>query len=285
VVINFLGGIMSFYNGKFALVTGGSSGIGYAIAAEILKEGGSVAILARRKELLTEAESSLKLFITHPTQKLVLVQADVTDRKQLDKSLTDMVITHGTPDLVFNSAGVAHPGTFTTLKPEIFDWMMNVNYFGTVNVLKSIVPNMQKKRTGTIVNISSIAGFIGVYGYTAYGASKFAVSGFSDALRAELKPYGISVSVVFPPDTKTPQLEYEEQFKPFITKQIAGSTNLMSAESVAKEILKKVAGKKYLILPGSEGKILYFAHNLLGGVLYPVMDWMVNSAIGKIKFG
>jgi 3-dehydrosphinganine reductase len=162
--------------------------------------------------------------------------------------------------------------------------MMDVNYFGTVNVLKILVPEMQKRKSGTIVNISSIAGFIGVYGYTAYGASKYAVAGFTDALRSELKPYNIHVSVVFPPDTDTPQLEYEDQFKPFITREIAGSAKLMSADFVADEIIKKVSKGKYVILPGSEGKLLYFAQHLLGRTLYPVMDIMVRSSIQKLRF-
>lgn len=186
--------------------------------------------------------------------------------------------------MIVNSAGVAHPGNFSALPIDIFHWMMDVNYFGTVNVLKILVPGMQKRRSGQVVNISSVAGFIGVYGYTAYGASKYAVAGFTDALRSELKPYNIQVSIVFPPDTDTPQLEYEKKFKPFITREIAGSAKLMSAEVVAKEILRKVAKSKYIILPGGEGKLLYFAHNILGRTLYPIMDLLVRSSIQKIKF-
>jgi 3-dehydrosphinganine reductase len=163
--------------------------------------------------------------------------------------------------------------------------MMDVNYFGTVNVLKNLVPEMQHRHSGCIVNISSMAGVIGVYGYTAYGASKYAVSGFSDVLRSELLPYNVQVSIVFPPDTDTPQLKYESQFKPFITKEVAGSASLMSADAVAKETLTAISHKKYIIIPGSEGKLLYFASHLLGQSMYPVMDMMVKSAIAKLKFG
>jgi len=191
----------------------------------------------------------------------------------------------GVPDIVINSAGVAHPGRFTALPLEIFHWMMDVNYFGTVNVVKLLLPEIQERHSGTVVNISSMAGFIGVYGYSAYGASKFAITGFSDVLRSELKPYGVQVSVVFPPDTDTPQLKYESQFKPFITKEVAGSASLMPADAVAKETLDAVAKGKYIILPGSEGKLMFVAQNLLGRGLYPVMDMMVNSAIKKLRFG
>jgi 3-dehydrosphinganine reductase len=274
---------MDAYQNKSALITGGSSGIGFALAKEILQQGGSVVILARRAELLASAVTELAKLKLRPDQKVLSIQADVVQKAELEKALLAFVNANGLPDFVFNSAGVAHPGRFEDLGDDIFHWMMDVNYFGTVNVLKVLVPLMQKRHSGTIVNVSSIAGFIGVYGYTAYGASKFAISGFSDALRSELKPDGIQVSIVFPPDTDTPQLTYESQFKPAVTKEIAGSANLMSADKVAIETLKAVSKKQYIILPGSEGKMMYFLHHFAGRLLYPIMDGMVNSALKKNK--
>jgi 3-dehydrosphinganine reductase len=275
----------SFYSNKLTLITGGSSGIGLALANLIVAEGGNVAILARRENLLADAEKEISQHKVNPDQKIFTIAADIANEEQVSEALGKFKADNGLPDIVINSAGVAHPGKFTTMKPEIYHWMMDVNYFGTVNVLRSFVPEMEQRRAGTIVNISSMAGILGVYGYSAYGASKFAVTGFTDVLRSELKPYNVQVSIVFPPDTDTPQLKYESQFKPFITKEVAGSASLMSAEDVAKEILKAVARGKYMIIPGSEGKMLYIAKNLLGRAMYPVMDMLVYSAIKKLKFG
>ncbi len=276
---------MNFYANKSVLITGGSSGIGLALSTLLVGTCGSLTILSRQKERLAEASDQLQqLPGSHATQ-ISTLQADITKRDEISLVLDDYLREYGTPDIVINCAGAAHPGTFTSLDPEIFDWLMNVNYFGTVNVLKSLVPGMKSRKSGIIVNISSIAGFLGIYGYTAYSASKFAITGFSDALRSELKPYRIQLSIVFPPDTKTPQLDYEDQFKPYITQQLSSTANLMSAENVAKEILKKVAKRKYMILPGSEGKLLFTAKNLLGKSLYPVMDLLVNDAIRKLKLG
>ena len=275
---------MGFYTRKLAIITGGSSGIGLAIARQIVKNQGDVVILARRQEMLDQAISELEKFRVSPQQRILSLQADVTKFESLDAALLELCNKFGVPEIVINSAGVAHPGNFSNLSIDVFHWMMDVNYFGTINILKILVPLMQKRRSGSVINISSVAGFIGVYGYTAYGASKYAVAGFSDALRSELTPYNIKVSVVFPPDTDTPQLEYEKQFKPFITKEIAGSAKLMSADVVAIEILKEVAKGKYIILPGSEGKLLYFAHHFLGRTLYPIMDMMVRSSIQKLRF-
>jgi 3-dehydrosphinganine reductase len=284
VLIDNPEGIMDFYTNKLALITGGSSGIGLALARQITQRGGDIIILARRQGLLDEAIEELNQLRVNPDQRIIAAKADVTKFDSLASAMNDLMKTFGVPDVVINSAGVAHPGTFSSLDLNIFHWMMDVNYFGTVNVLKLIVPLMQKRRSGTIVNISSMAGFLGVYGYTAYSASKFAVSGFTDALRSELKPYGVHVSVVLPPDTDTPQLEYESKFKPFITKEIAGSAKSLSPEKVAREILKKASRGRYLILPGTESKLFYFAHHLVGELLYPVMDNMVRSSIRKLKF-
>jgi 3-dehydrosphinganine reductase len=284
VLINSLEGIMDFYTNKLTLITGGSSGIGLAIARQITRQGGDVIILARRQELLDQAIKELKSLCIKPDQRIISAAADVSKFDALSIVVTKLLTNHGVPDIVINSAGVAHPGNFSTLDLGIFHWMMDVNYFGTVNILKLIVPPMQKRRSGIIVNISSMAGFLGVYGYTAYSASKFAVSGFTDALRSELKPYSVQVSIAFPPDTDTPQLEYESEFKPFITKEIAGSAKSLSPEIVAREILLKAARGKYLILPGTEAKLFYFAHHLVGRLLYPIMDIMVRSSIRKIKF-
>jgi 3-dehydrosphinganine reductase len=272
---------MDFYRNKLVLITGGSSGIGFALARQVLLNEGNVAILARRADVLASAAKELDNSKRQPDQKIFTLQADVSIKTEVENTISTFINNNGLPDIVFNSAGVAHPGRFEELGDDIFHWMMNVNYFGTVNVLKVLVPLMQQRKSGVIVNISSIAGFIGVYGYTAYGASKFAVSGLSDALRSELKPDGIQVSIVFPPDTDTPQLTYESQFKPAVTKEIAGSAKLLDPDVVAAETLKAVAKKQYIVLPGSEGKMMYWLHHFVGRLLYPIMDMMVDSALKK----
>jgi 3-dehydrosphinganine reductase len=198
VRIESLGGIMGFYAGKLTVITGGSSGIGLAIARQIVKNQGDVIILARRQEMLDQAITEIEKFRVSPLQRILSLQADVTEFESLEVALLELCNKFGTPEIVVNSAGVAHPGNFSNLSIDVFHWMMDVNYFGTVNVLKILVPLMQKRRSGSIVNISSVAGFIGVYGYTAYGASKYAVAGFSDALRSELTPYNVCLLYTSP---------------------------------------------------------------------------------------
>ena len=272
---------MKSFKNKSVLITGGSSGIGFALAKELVSEGSHVWILARDQERLDSALANLKSLKIDDSQKLGTIKLDVTDPTEVSLLLKAWTMQNGAPDLLINSAGVAHPGYFQELDLDIFHWMMDVNYFGTVNIIKAVIPDMISRGSGYIVNLSSQAGFIGLFGYTAYGASKYAVRGFSDALRAEMKPLGINLSIVFPPDTDTPQLAYEKQFKPFETEVIAGSSNTMPAEKVAHIILSGVKRNKYMIIPGIEGKLFYRLTSILKNLTYTIMDMMVKSAQKK----
>lgn len=268
----------SHFEGKVALVTGGSSGIGLALANQLTTHGARVWITGRRADALTAA----RLEVHNATGRTCnLFAADVADASQVEKLVAEITRQDGVPDLVINSAGVTRPGYVQELGLDVFREMMDINYFGTVNVVKAVLPGMMSRGSGQIVNISSGAGFLGVFGYSAYGASKYAVRGFSDVLRAEMKPLGIRVSVVFPPDTDTPQLAYELPFKPPETKALTGTAKVQSAEAVAAAVLKGVRNGRYVILPGAETWLFYHLSNLLGNGVYPVMDMMIADARRK----
>lgn len=271
-----------FFTGKLALITGGSSGIGYALANQLVEAGGSVILLARSQEKLDEAKRALTSQISQPEQLIHAIPADVTDVESLSAAIEDMVKTIGTPDFIFNCAGVALPGYVEQLKLEVFKWTMDIDYHGTVNVIKLLLPHLLQRGSGHIINFSSMAGVIGTFGYSAYSGAKFAVRGFSDVIRSELKPKNIRVSIVYPPDTDTPQLAFENQFKPYETRELAGSDKPISAAAVARETLKSVSRGKYAIVPGAEAKLLYFLGTRLGNWVYPVMDRLL-AGIAKKK--
>jgi 3-dehydrosphinganine reductase len=268
---------LNFQN-KLVLITGGSKGIGLATAREFAREGASVFVLARHKDQLTAAVKSLEECRVEKTQKFGLIQADVTNPDEIKKIASKFLKEDGTPDYLVNCAGVAHPGKFEELDVATFYWMMDVNYYGTVLVTKAFINSMIQRGSGHIVNVSSMGGVVGIYGYTAYSGSKYAVSGFTDVLRSEMKLHGIKVSLVLPPDTKTDQLEYETQFKPAITKWITAAGNLAKPEDVARTILKGIRKNRYIILSNFETGFLYWLIHLLGRGTYPVMDFLVRLA-------
>ncbi len=273
---------MTFEN-KVVLVTGGSSGIGLATARAFAQRGAHVWILARDQAKLDTALQSLKAGRVNEKQCFGAISADVSDHEKVKQAVDQITQAAGLPDIVINSAGVAHPGYVQDLDLDIYKWTMNINYFGTVHITKAVLPGMVSRGSGHIVNISSMAGFLGVFGYTAYGATKYAVRGFSDALRAEMKPLGIRVSIVFPPDVDTPELAYENQFKPFETKEIAASAKVMQPEEVARAILSGIERRRYIILPGFEAKFYYYLANLAGNGVYPIMDLLISMAQKKKK--
>ena len=270
-----------FFTGKLALITGGSSGIGYALANQLVEAGASVILLARSQEKLDEAKRALTSQISQPEQLIHAIPADVTDVESLSAAIEDMAKTIGIPDFIFNCAGVALPGYVEQLKLEVFKWTMDIDYHGTVNVIKLLLPHLLQRGSGHIINFSSMAGVIGTFGYSAYSGAKFAVRGFSDVIRSELKPKNIRVSIVYPPDTDTPQLAFENQFKPYETRELAGSDKPISAAAVARETLKSVSRGKYAIVPGAEAKLLYFLGTRLGNWVYPVMDIMLAGIVKK----
>ncbi len=262
--------------GKLVLVTGGSSGIGLALARQAAAEGARVVLVARRREKLEAALAGLE-GAGHRA-----FPCDVADAAAVEAMAAQVLEEVGTPDWVVNSAGVTRPGYFWELPVEVFHELMEINYYGTVHVCKAFVKPMMARHSGHIVNLSSVAGFLGVFGYSAYSPSKFAVWGFSDTLRAELKAEGVAVHVVFPPDTDTPQLHYEMPLKPPETKILAETGGLLTAEQVAAEIIGGVKRGKYAILPGSDPKWMWKASHLLGCGTYKVMDWLIARARRQI---
>ncbi|MGW8144323.1 MAG: SDR family oxidoreductase [Anaerolineales bacterium] len=282
-----------YWQGKVVLITGGSSGIGLALAQSLADKGAHVWLLARGLEKLDSALASLNC---QENQHCGRISADVAKWDQVIAAVGQVEHEIGVPDLVINSAGVAHPGYFQELGIDIFHWTTDVNYYGTVYMCKAVVPKMVDRGSGHIVNISSGAAFIGRFGYSAYAATKYALHGFSDVLRSEMKPLGIDVSIVFPPDTDTPQLAYEKGFQPPETKALSGIANLISpdwgdkatlftAQQVAGMILPKIEQRKYMILPGFEMKMLYWGSRLLGSGIYPILDWMIARAQQNLPRG
>lgn len=267
-----------YWNKKVILVTGGSSGIGLAAAKQLASAGAQVWLAARRSDLLETALKEVQASCLDRSQQCGVVSADVSDPKQAAGIVETVTKSAGVPDVIINSAGISQPGYVQDLSPEVFEHVMKVNYLGTVYVTGAALPAMMKRGSGHIINLSSMAGYLGVFGYSAYGATKYAVSGYSEVLRAEMKPHGIRVSVAFPPDTDTPQLAYEEPFKPVETKAIAGNAKALSADTVARSILQQAEKGSYMIFPGTDARLFYLVSSKLPkSLVFFILDQMAAS--------
>jgi len=208
---------------------------------------------------------------------------DVSIREEVRRVMAEAVAQFGPPDVLINSAGRARPGRFEDIDFEQFEETIEINLQGVWNTVSVLAPHLRGKG-GYIVNISSVAGFVGIFGYTDYCASKFAVIGFSEALRSELKPQGIAVSVLCPPDTDTPGLQQENLTKPEETRAISAKAKVMRPEQVARALVKGMAREKFIIIPGFDGKLTALVKRLCPGLIGYLMDReieKVQSSRGK----
>jgi 3-dehydrosphinganine reductase len=268
-------------SGQIALVTGGSSGIGLALSRKLAEQGARLVLVARDEQRLEQALNSL---MPHENGSHIAISTDICDVDQVNRMAAQVLEEVGTPDLLVNNAGAAHPGYVQELDLEIYHWLMDVNYYGALYVTKAFVPAMMARQSGHIVNVVSTAGFAGVFSYTAYSASKFALRGFSESLRAEMKPYCITVSIVYPSDTDTPQLAYENQYKPIELVEMTAAINFepYPPEVVAERILQGIQKKKQVIITDGGNKALYALVHYLN-LAYPVQDFLLNRALKKLN--
>lgn len=243
------------FEGKLVFITGGSSGIGLATARLLAGEGAEVVIFARRRERLEEALRGIEEAKKREGQRAAWKQMDVTDHGEVMRVMEETIGEFGVPDILINCAGRAYPNYFENISYEQFDETMKVHAYGAWNTVSALFPHM-KKRGGYIVNTSSVLGFMGIFGYTDYAASKFAVVGFSEALRSEARRHGIGVSVLCPPDTDTPGFAVENLTKPPETRAISEGGGLLQPGEVAKALLRGMKKGTFLIGPGSAG-LLY----------------------------
>jgi short-subunit dehydrogenase len=180
--------------GTIAVVTGAGSGIGLAIAHALAARGCRLALIDVREDRLESARSALAA----AGPAVSVHTADVCDEDAVGRVAADIRRQHGPAALLVNSAGVSLAGLFADTDPDAFDWVMRVNFGGTVRCCRVFLPQLRQAGPGHIVTVSSCFGWVGFPGKAGYCASKFAIRGFSEALRGELHPEGIGVTVVYP---------------------------------------------------------------------------------------
>ncbi len=240
------------FRGKFALITGGSRGLGFIIARQLCQNGANVALLARDVNELAHAKSELDQFGT----QVIAVQCDLLEPAQIQFAIAQILERFGKIDILINNAGIIEVGPLAHMQRADFEKSMRLHFWAPFELIMQIIPHMRRNGGGRIVNISSIGGKIAVPHMAPYSASKFALTGLSDALRAELARDCIHVTTVTPGLIRTGSEvhakfkgDHAAEYKAFTT---AGKLPFasISAERAARKILAACRrGRSALVMP------------------------------------
>ncbi|MFC9440214.1 SDR family NAD(P)-dependent oxidoreductase, partial [Nocardia sp. NPDC057030] len=244
--------VVCYWRDRHVVITGGTSGIGLAVAELALSAGATVSVLAledtglERLSAFAESEPRLTVFA-----------ADVTNRAQVDAAVAKARAHHGDIGAVIACAGIARPDYFDRLTDADFVRHMAVNYFGALHVIQPALPDLRSGYRSSITVISSLAAVLPCFGYGAYSPSKSAVRTLCEVLRQELKPKGVTVTVVMPPDVDTPQLAAEAATKPAELRALSSSAPI-TANAVAEALLIGAARGRAAVVPTRSGRLMHW---------------------------
>ena len=263
-------------NNKIIIITGASSGIGRSLAIEFAKRGANLVLGARQFVTLCEIAQSLEQ--QYPI-KAIAVQCDVTIEEDCEHLIKQTLTTFGKIDVLVNNAGISMRALFNDADINVLKKVMDVNFWGTVYCTKYALPEILKTK-GTIVGVSSIAGYKGLPGRTGYSASKFAMNGFLDALRVENLKTGINILTACPGFTtsniRNASLDKNGTQQGESTMQ---EDKMMASDEVAQIIADGVERRARTLIMTGQGKLTVFLTRFLPGFL----DKMVYKTIAKEK--
>lgn len=265
----------NFPQGKVIVITGGSSGIGYATADNLLGKGAVVCLVARDNKTLSQASVSLKG--KHPNGDIQYYAADVGNKNDVKTAVQKIVEKNGRIDWLLNNAGIAQPGRFESQTIAAMHHVMNTNYWGAAYFTLEVLPYLKQSSGAAIAFVSSIAGYIGLFGYTHYVPSKFAMSGLAECLRMEFIDYNIQVSIIYPPDTRTPMYEREQLHTLPECKALGSTVRPLSPEFVAGRLVEGVINRKFEIYCNKESKLIRIARSVAPILFFNYVDGIVNK--------
>jgi short-subunit dehydrogenase len=250
---------MDFKN-KVVIITGASSGIGKSCAEEFAKRGANLVLAARQFVTLCELTADLE---KRYGIKALAVQVDVTKEEDCAELIKQAVLTFGKIDVMLNNAGISMRALFSDLDLSVLKSLMDVNFWGTVYCTKYALPEILKTK-GSIIGVSSIAGYRGLPGRTGYSASKFAMNGFMESLRTELLHSGVHVLVACPGfTTSNIRVTALAQDGSSHGETSMEEGKMMSSEEVAVNIINGIASRKRTLVMTAQGKLTVLINKLL----------------------
>jgi NAD(P)-dependent dehydrogenase (short-subunit alcohol dehydrogenase family) len=255
--------------GTTAVITGATSGIGRETALEFARSGVNVVVAGRREERLQQLVSEIDSTGGHALG----VVTDVAEQAQVEHLIESAVKRFGRIDTLVNNAGVAFAGRFDQMTLEDFRRVMDVNFWGAVYASKAAVPRMLEQRGGgVIINVSSIFGKRGVPFQTAYCATKFALAGFSEALRTEVMSNGIDVSAIFPGAVET---EIFESASNQTGMEVPGFVPKFPAKAMAKIIVQTARFPQPEVVMALDAQAINFFNTVAPGLMDLALGWSV----------
>jgi short-subunit dehydrogenase len=254
--------------GSRAIVTGASSGIGRAVAGELARNGAGVVVVARREDRLRELVAQISPLGT----PIEMVAGDITDPAIRQQALDAALSKLGGLDILVNNAGVGATGFFENAAPERLRRLMEVNFFSLVEMTRLALPVLKQGVHPIVVNVSSILGHRGVPYNSEYSASKFAVQGFSESIRAEFTKLGIDVLVVSPGTTET---EFFDRVIDNTAEPNWPKHKPITAAEVARQTVEAIRQGRHEIIPYRWGRLLCRLNRLSPRFV----DWLMTRYV------
>lgn len=262
------------FKNKTIIITGGSSGAGKELADRLAKAGAHLAIIARDQGKLDATTAELRKN-TSTDQQIAGFSCDVTDPEAVESTIARIAETFGPPQILINSAGILREGYFENQGLETFREVMDINFFGALHCIKAVLPYFIEARGGRVVNIASVAGLMGVFGYTAYCASKHALIGLTSSLRAELAPKNIRFHVVCPPEFESPMVEGLAGRTPENI-MMAHTIPVMTAASVAEAVIRGMERDQYEIVPSLVARAVVRSDRWFPALSRAIVDFQIR---------
>ncbi len=255
---------MTYYKNKIVWITGASSGIGKAMAIELSKHGGYVILTSRSKDKLEKTKAELQ----DPGQAEIVL-LDMADSDAIDSVTTNLLQKHGHIDILINNAGISQRSLTLDTDMKVYHRLMNINYFGVIQMSKLLLPSMVAKKSGHIVTITSVNGKLGSYMKSGYAGSKHALHGFFDSLRAEIDDSGVDITLITPGYVQT-DISMNALTKDGTPQKSMDSNTAkgIPASTFAQKALRQIAkGKAEIIIAGGIESLGLYLKRFLPGVL------------------